>query len=347
MGGKGNHRRPKKLMKILYTGPFTRGSLTEARRQALCDLGQEVIELDQVPYLQCRWRFSQKAQQHLLIGNGVASYNRDLVNLAKGSKPDIVYIDQAVYLWAATVSELRRNAGLVVHYTSEYLGFRSYLYRHFFKAVHLYDTHVITNELNRPILEAKGARRILKTEFGYCPRLHHPPHLTEEDRRKYASEAVFIGHWEPETEQVIGALRQAGIAVRVWGPGWRRARSLCDRCDIQPLYGHEYVKALGAAKLGLCFLSKWNFNGSASRTFEIPSVGGFLLAERTPDHLSYFAERKEAEFFSSTEELIRKAQYYIRHERERQAIAAAGYRHCVGSGYTHERRMQQTLQDLR
>jgi len=330
-------------MNILYTGPCRPGSLTQARREALCDLGHQVVVLDQMPYLQGGWRLWQKARQHLLVGKRIASYNRELVQLARVCRPDLVYIDQAMYLYSSTVEELRQHAKLTVHYTSEYLGFRRYLYRRFFKAVHLYDAHVITNNLNRSVLKAKGAAKILMTEFGYCPRFHQPPHLTQEDRHKYSCEAVFVGHWERTTEDVIGALRHAGIGVRVWGPGWCSARSLHDRRDIRPLYSHEYVKALATAKLCLCLLSKWNFNRSASRTFEIPAIGGFLLAERTPDHVSYFVEEKEAAFFGSTEELIEKAKYYLEHEDQRREIAEAGYRRCLGSGYSHRHRMEQLL----
>ena len=330
-------------MRILYTGSFRKGSYTESRRQALHSLGHEVVELDQVPYLYRGSYVLQKTQCHLLIGPGIVAYNHDLVRLARETNPNLIYIDQVVYLWPRSVEALHNGGSRLVHHTSEYFGFRTYLYRHFFKTVHLYDVHVITNSLCRSVLSRKGAKRIVRDEFGFDPRLHKPWRLTDEEKREYQSDATFVGHWELETERMIATLRGAGIAVKVWGPGWRRATSLKDRHSIRPLFGEEYIKQLVASKICLGFLSKWNHNQSASRTFEIPAVGGFLLAERTEDHLSYFTEGKEAEFFSSPEELFQKARYYLTHEDERTSIAEAGHERCLQSGYTHQDRVEQIL----
>lgn len=333
-------------MKILYTGPFRLGSLTESRRQALLALGHEVIGLDQAPYLDQGPYLFRKAQLHLLIGPGIIAYNRDIIGHAREVKPDLIYIDAGSYLWPKTLLALRSTGARVVHYTSEYLGFRTYWYRHFFKAVDLYDVHIITNRLNLPTLELKGARKIIMTEFGYDPLLHWPLRLTPEEKSRYQADAVFIGHWEPTTERMIVALREQGIAVKVWGSGWGKARRLNDRNFICPIFREEYTKALSASKICLCFLSKWNRNQSAGRTFEIPAVGGFLLAERTDDHLSYFEEGKEAEFFSSPEELVEKARYYLLHEKKRQEIARAGHERCLKSRYTHQDRVRQILEAI-
>jgi spore maturation protein CgeB len=132
----------------------------------------------------------------------------------------------------------------------------------------------------------------------------------------------------------------------VHGPSWWRARVVNDKATIRPLYGVEYVKALLAAKVCLCFLSKVNKNEAAGRTFEIPAVGGFLLAERTEEQTSYFREGVEADFFSSAEELVRKARYYLDHDDERSAIARAGHCRCLKSPYTHRDRMREVLEAI-
>jgi spore maturation protein CgeB len=75
-------------------------------------------------------------------------------------------------------------------------------------------------------------------------------------------------------------------------------------------------------------------NLSSGRTFEIPASGAFMLAARTIEHQMFFEEDKEAVFFDSPEELVDKAIYYLRNEAARQAIAEAGHRRCVTSGYS-------------
>jgi spore maturation protein CgeB len=126
--------------------------------------------------------------------------------------------------------------------------------------------------------------------------------------------------------------------VRVWGYYW-------DRCPIRHprllvtnelLDGVEYAKAINATRVNLGFLRKANRDLQTTRTMEIPGCGGFLLAERTDEHLRLFREGAEAEFFGSTAELVTKCRYYLEHDDERRRIAAAGHRRCLTSGYSNE-----------
>ena len=169
--------------------------------------------------------------------------------------------------------------------------------------------------------------------------------MNDATRTLLGSDVTFIGHWEPTTETHILSLREAGFQVRVWGGGWYRARDRQLRATTES-YGEDYVKTLAAAKICLCFLSKWNRNQSAGRTFEIPAIGGFLLAERTADHVGYYAEGREAEFFAGRDELLGKARFYLDHTDRREAIAAAGHHRCLTSKYTHRDRVRQILEQI-
>lgn len=332
-------------MKILYTGPCRYGSVTESRRKACSVLGHELVTLDQSPYIDPYGPLLRRLQLHSLIGPGLRRYNRDIVEAARSAKPDLIYVDQAAYLHPKTVAQMA-EAAPVVHYTSEHLGFRSYWYRLLRKAAPLFAAHVVTNPLAVPILNSWGARKILMTEFGYDPELHAQPTLSETERSYWVSDAVFVGHWEPETEARISALRSAGVRVSVWGRGWWRARGLADRAHIKPISVADYPKAIFAARVSLCFLSKWNRNATAGRTFEIPAMGGLLLAERTAEHQALFAEGIEAEFFSTTEELISKTLGFLANGERRSAIAERGRTRCLSSGYSDVDRVRNLLAEV-
>ncbi len=314
--------------------------------KALRALGHEVVPVDECQFLERGPGVVQTLQRHLLVGPGPAQYNRELVRRAASPRPDLIWIDQGGQIRRETVAALRATGARLLHYTSDAFWHRSYWFRHYFKALDLYDVHVITNELNRPFLKSRGVRHVVMSEFGYDPDLHRPPRVRSEDDRRHATGAIFVGHWEPVSESMVLALRRAGVDVRVHGPGWHRARGVHDRASIRPLHGPDYVAALAAAQLCLCFLSKPNRNQSAGRTFEIPAVGGFLLGERTADQQMYFAEGKEAEYFSSRDELIDKARFYLDRPESRAALAAAGHQRCTTSPYTHADRCDQILHSL-
>jgi len=335
-------------MRILYTGPLRPGSVTRWKLDGLHELGYDIVPLDQGKYLDRGPKLFRKAQNHALIGPGIVEYNRALSAEVERTKPDLVYIDVGSYIWPETVNTLRQSGARLVHYTSEYLGNRmyGYWYRHFWPSLPYYDAHVVTNQLSRRILEERGARTIVMSEFGYDPVQHAPPALTDADRRSFASDLVFIGHWEPTTERMIGALRKAGMDVKVWGHGWWKAWRFADRFRIRRLSPDDYTKAIAAAKVALCFLSKWNRNEACGRTFEIPAIGTFMLAERTSQHTSYFVEGKEAAFFGSADELVEKAKYFLSNEDERTAIARSGRQRCLGSGYAYKDRIKRDIESV-
>ncbi len=134
-----------------------------------------------------------------------------------------------------------------------------------------------------------------------------------------------------------------GLPVAVYGYGWRNARHrarLKDTVRFKMLSDEEYVSALKAATIGLCFVSEWNGNETAGRSFEIPACGTFLLAMRTPQHLECYKEGEEAEFFGDTRELVEKARYYLEHADRRAEIARRGHARCTGSDYSWARFMK-------
>jgi spore maturation protein CgeB len=100
---------------------------------------------------------------------------------------------------------------------------------------------------------------------------------------------------------------------------------------------------LASTKIALGFLSKRIPETTTTRTFEIPAMGVFMLAERTADHLALFSEGREAEFFGSDEELREKLLFYLDHESSRARIAAAGRERCLKSEYHARTQLRRVL----
>jgi spore maturation protein CgeB len=330
-------------MRVLFGGPLVPWSTTEARLKAFQILGNEVFAVDAAAALARGPRFIRKLVRHLHVGPGVAAYNHELTRQAEVVRPDVVWLDLPIQVWPETIRALRSLGPLVISHNSEYVAFRAYWFRHLLAATDLYDVHVLTNELTAEMLRRRGARRIVMMSFAYDPALHRPLSLTETDQKLYSSDVVFVGHWEPNSERMVQALRRADIAVRVHGVNWYRALGLSDRARIRPVFGEEYVKVIAGAKLSLGLLSKWNHNQSAGRTFEIPAIGGFFLGDRTPAHQALFEEGVEAEFFSSPNELVDKCRHYLERGDERDAIAKAGHRRCLADQHTHVDELRRVL----
>ena len=58
---------------------------------------------------------------------------------------------------------------------------------------------------------------------------------------------------------------------------------------------------------------------------DIMGAVGFLLTNYQADFLEYFTPDNDFVYYESIDDLIRKCDYYIKHEDERKAIALNGY----------------------
>jgi len=90
-------------------------------------------------------------------------------------------------------------------------------------------------------------------------------------------------------------------------------------------YAELPAKVFSASRINLCNHVRPDGEGYLNeRVTECLASGGFLLCDRVKGIESIFAEDKEIVLWSTLEELREKAKYYLEHEAERAAIAAAG-----------------------
>ena len=213
----------------------------------------------------------------------------------------------------------------------------------------LYDLHVTTKTHNIQELRDLGAREVYFMDKAFCPDVHRPLPVSSPDRVRLGSRVSFIGSYEKERAQSMLHLAKGGIEVRIWGPGWTRSHKLSHsnlRIEGKALWEDEYALAICATDINLCFLRKVNRDKQTARSIEIPACGGFMLAERTDEHLRLFEENKEAAYFSSDDELVEKVRYFLKHDEERQRIARAGREHCLKGEYSYQERIEKLFRKL-
>lgn len=96
---------------------------------------------------------------------------------------------------------------------------------------------------------------------------------------------------------------------------------LCGPVDYQremPLVFHN-------SKINLHITSKTIETGISQRVLDILACGGFCLANYQPEIAEYFEDGKELVMYTDMEDLVQKADWYLKHDDERTAIARAGY----------------------
>ena len=262
-----------------------------------------------------------------------------LVNENVNDPYDIIWIDKGTTIDAKTLRYIKKimPTAKIVSYSPDNMALRHNQSQNFLGCIPLYDIHFTTKSYILNDMVRLGAKRINFTNKLYESTFHYPRELSQDDIQRLGGDVGFIGVWEKERCDSILYLAQNGIKVKVFGSGkWNDYVGVDNLEILPPLYSDDYPKALQAFKISICFLRKLNFDLQTSRTMEIPACGGFMLAERTNEHMALFEEGKEAEFFSNDEELLEKCRYYLSHDNERKNIAKAGRLRCETAGYSNE-----------
>lgn len=87
----------------------------------------------------------------------------------------------------------------------------------------------------------------------------------------------------------------------------------------------ESQKVFYSSKINLNITLRSIASGVPLRIFDVMSVGGFMLSNWQEEIPELFVEDREIVTFKTPEELVDKADYYLKHENERVRIGVNGY----------------------
>ena len=274
--------------------------------------------------------------------------NEEICNKVKNKNYDLIWIDKGIIINPLTFQTINRyqpNAKLV-GYSPDYMCYRHNQTKQFLESLPYYDVYVTTKSYAVSKLKEMGCKDVYFVGNAYQEGFHKPYYLTAEERARFGCLVGFIGAWEQKRSDSICYLAENGIRVKVWGSKeWEQIAQAHPNVEFagRELLDDSYCKAICGCEISLCFLRKKNLDLQTTRSIEIPACGSMMIAERTSEHKILFNEDKEAVFFDTNEELLKKVKYYIEHEEERKAIALAGHHRCVNSGYSNKGRIRNII----
>ncbi len=133
----------------------------------------------------------------------------------------------------------------------------------------------------------------------------------------YEYDVTFMGQPHGNRENVIKKIRKAGFNVETFGYGWPNGR----------VNTYEMIKIFNQSKinLNLSNASRGTINQIKGRDFEIPGCGGFMLSAYSEELKEYFSLNREIVTYCGIDDMIKKIDYYLKHEDERESIRESGY----------------------
>jgi spore maturation protein CgeB len=319
-------------LNILFLGRNSGTSIQ--RKDAMLRLGHQVIHIDPHALLPSNraihlWEWHTGA-----IGLAEVVRRRALRALASVSSGhgsfDVAWVEQGNLISHRLVRDLKAQIPRVICYTIDdpFGGRDQRRWRQFFRALPSYDLLVVVRACNVQEAHDRGARNVLRVFMSADEIAHAPRQLTDGEHRQWQSEVVFVGTAFPERGPFLAELVRLGVPLTIYG---RRYERLPQWPTLRPHWrdanterAEDYAKAITAAKVCLGLLSKGNRDQHTTRSMEIPSLGGLLCAERTPEHLALYEEDREAVFWNTPQECASKCLALLKDTSRRQTIATAG-----------------------
>ncbi|GEM_PF-6287429 len=279
---------------------------------------------------------------------------QDIIRRIQASRPDIAFFPLGSSVWKSTLQTLKQRGVKLVQWCG--LPATTMMER---DRINLPYFDLIFQPANLGAgLRAAGARgRIEYVPLGVDPAVYRPVSLTPEERQRYQADVCFIGglsnRFHRTRRKMIEYAIEQGIDMKIWG-GYRHhfLGSPILKCWQGQIWGEEQVKALCAAKIGLNLHVDHEpgelDRGANVRTFELAACGVFQLLKRVPGIEEFFQEDKEIVCFETAGEMIDKIRYYLRHDSEREKIAAAARQRALKQHTWSDRvqRMRRHMDEL-
>lgn len=156
----------------------------------------------------------------------------------------------------------------------------------------------------------EGATPIYLPE-GANPEIHKP----YDEERIY--DVSFVGQCYGNRSEVVSHLREAGIPVKTFGPGWPDG----------PLSTEEMVRTWSRSKINLGFGGVQGHKETyclKGRDFEVPMSGGLYLTEHHDELLPFYEIGREIVTYRSLDDLVGKIRWLLDNPERAEAIRRSG-----------------------
>ncbi|GEM_PF-318582 len=283
-----------------------------------------------------------------IVTLGKKKFNQDLLRFIREAKPDLFFAFMfSDELATSTLDEIKKITKSVSWFADDHWRLWNYS-RHY--APHF--TWAVTTWSRAPRAYASyGIRNVIRSQWACNTNNWQPVDL------KRDIDVSFVGQRNSSRAKIVGSLRKAGVNIWVRGIGWPEGRlaqgevvKTFSRSKINlnfntppsrlspKLIGRIFFRrSLGRIVFDLWnikdnFISWWNMKipQIKARPFEILGCRTFLISARADDMETYYVDGKEAVYCDGTiADLVLKINHYLSNEKEREAIARAGYERTI------------------
>jgi len=223
-----------------------------------------------------------------------------------------------LYLWADWGEDALGMADFVCPRPNAYWVSDSHLgFEYRLKKAREFDYVFVAQEADAKRFEKAGIKNVFWLPHAVEPAAYHPSCCI----KKY--DICFVGHINDRRR--AEALDTLFKAVPNFWLGQRRFEEAAEKYSQSKIVFNQSIK-----------------DDVNMRTFEVLATKSFLLTEKVDTLDKLFVDGKHLVMYSSPEEMVEKAKYYLEHDEEREKIAEAGYVEVM-SNHTFQHRASYIL----
>jgi spore maturation protein CgeB len=262
-------------------------------------------------------------------------------------KPDVLFVFKGMEILPQTLKWAKMKGIKLVNYNPDnpflFSGFGSGN-SNITDAIGLYDLHLTYDDRIKEQLEREMRSQVKKIPFGF-----ELSESTYEECRKEDEvlRLCFLGNPDKSRASFIMQLLEAGIPVDVYGHKWQRFIDHSEARIYDPVYHVDFWRVLRKYRVQLNLMRVHNPFSHNMRSFEIPAIGGIMLAPDTVDHQRFFNNGTEAILYSGVKDCIAKAKRVLSLSLENaNEYRDAARLRSISSGYSYSHRAEQAFKAI-
>jgi spore maturation protein CgeB len=254
--------------------------------------------------------------------------------------PRVLIATGAAPLTATALLRLRSAGVFCINYSTDDPWNQSQRASWHLRALSHYDAVITPRRANLQDFYAAGCLDVRYLPFAYDDELFGPAPIPT---GALASGVLFVGGADKDRAAFMARFMRSGLRPALVGGYWDRFPETRG-CSLG-LRDSEGLRALtAAAAVNLCLVRRANRDGHVMRSFEIPAIGGFMLAEDTVEHREIFGEEGRCVlYFNTPEAAVEKARWALAQPNERDRMARAAHELVIGGKHTYRDRLLQML----
>jgi spore maturation protein CgeB len=168
--------------------------------------------------------------------------------------------------------------------------------------------------------------------------------IEEAEKETEVLRTCFLGNPDKQRAIFIQQLANAGLEIDVFGNGWKSyvQHKLIKTND--EISGEDAWRVLRRYRVQLNLMRIHNLDSHNMRTFEVPGIGGIMVAPNTPEHRMFFRDGEEVFLFADFSDCVIKIQNLINLSKADAAgIRKKAREKAIHAGYTYRDRAQEAL----